>query len=127
MILDASAAVEILLGSARGATAGAILRTNAPVVPSHFDAEVYRALRRLRRRGALSADDLRVRIGALATLAAERIPLPPLLHSANDLGDRFSPPDSLYVALARALDAELLTVDAGLARACDGVAKVRLL
>ena len=126
MILDASAAVEMLLGSAAGATAAAMLRADTPVVPAHFDAEVYRALRRLGRRAAMDADGLRAGINALATLAVERVPLPPLLQSANDLGDRFSPPDSLYVALARALDAPLITSDARLARACEGVAKVRL-
>jgi predicted nucleic acid-binding protein len=113
VILDASAAVEML-------------RADTTVVPAHFDAEVYRALRRLGRRGAMDADGLRAAINALATLAVERIPLPPLLQSANDLGDRFSPPDSLYVALARALDAQLITSDAPLARACSGIARVRL-
>ena len=96
------------------------------MVPSHFDAEVYRALRRLHRRGVMTTDDLELRVRALAALAVERVPLPPLLVSANGLGDRFSPPDSLYVALARALDAILLTCDAHLADACAGMARVHV-
>ena len=127
IVLDASAAAEMLLGTERGFATADALRGAALTVPAHFDAEVYHALRRARRRSRISPAVLEDLLRRLSTLAAERVELPPLLASANALGVRFSPPDSLYVALARALDAELLTCDEPLAVACDGVTRVRLI
>jgi predicted nucleic acid-binding protein len=126
IVVDASAIVEVLLGSPRGSLVSDALRGATLATPAHFDAEAYRALRRLRHRGHISSDDLGTRLRALSRLAIERIALPPLLLRASSLGDRFSPPDSLYVALARALGGELLTCDAPLAKACEGVVPVRL-
>ncbi|HET7699233.1 MAG TPA: type II toxin-antitoxin system VapC family toxin [Candidatus Limnocylindria bacterium] len=126
IVLDASAGVEMLLGTARGAAIGAALAGHRAVAPAHFDAEVFRALRRWQRRRQMTAAEVSHRIGLLTLFAADRIPLPPLLARADALGERFSPPDSLYVATAHALDAELFTCDAPLATACAGVARVRL-
>lgn len=126
IVLDASAGVEVLLGTTRGAAIRAALAGHRPVAPAHFDAEVFRALRRWQRRRLMSAAEVTQRIRLLTLFAADRLRLPPLLARADALGERFSPPDSLYVAAARALDAELFTCDAPLAAACAGVAKVRL-
>src|SRR5438128_2744123 len=95
-------------------------------VPTHFDAEVYRGLRRLVRRGFWSRSRLDAAVPVLAEFIAERVPLQPLLLPAHRLGDRFSAPDSFYVALTRAYEGELVTCDARLARAAADVIRVRL-
>lgn len=96
------------------------------MVPAHFDGEVYALLRRLDRLGALRPGLLDAAVAALARLRASRIPLAPLLRSAHALRTRFSPRDAFYVAIARRLDAELLTRDPRLARACTEIVRVRL-
>ena len=116
----------MLLATDRGANVRDALAGHDLAAPAHFDAEVFRALRRARRRRLLTASDLSARLRLLASLAAERVPLPPLLASADALGERFSAPDSLYVALAQVIGAQLVTCDAGLARACTGLVSVRL-
>jgi len=60
-------------------------------------------------------------------LAAERVPLLPLLAAAHVLGDRLSAGDAFYVALARVRRIELWTADARLERAVAGFVKVRLI
>lgn len=61
----------------------------------------------------------------LATFPIERHALAPLLPLAHRLGRAFSPADSFYIALARVLDASLLTCDAPLGRAAQERARVR--
>jgi len=60
-------------------------------------------------------------------LAAERVPLLPLLAAAHVLADRLSAGDAFYVALARVRRIELWTADARLERAVAGFVKVRLI
>lgn len=97
------------------------------MVPAHFDVEVYAALRRLDRRGALAPGQLDGIVPVLRRFRAERIPLSLLLAPAHALGSRFSPPDALYAALALRLGGELLTRDGPLAHACAGLVDVRLI
>lgn len=96
-------------------------------VPAHFDSEVYRGLRRLVRRGFWSNPRLDAAVPILAEFTAERVPLQALLLRAHGLGDRFSAPDSFYVALTRAYDGEFVTCDARLAHAAADVIRVRLI
>ena len=53
VVIDASAAVELLLRTPAGFRAEAALRGNQVMVPAHFDAEVFSALGRLVRAGEL--------------------------------------------------------------------------
>lgn len=62
----------------------------------------------------------------IAALAAERIPIPPLFTAAFAERDRFGAYDALYAALAKRESALLVTVDASLARACEGFVDVDL-
>jgi predicted nucleic acid-binding protein len=80
----------------------------------------------LHRRKLLAPSALEAALVALVRFAAQRIEPRLLLRAIHELGPRFAPQDAAYVALARGLDAELVTCDGPLARACDGVAKVRL-
>ena len=96
------------------------------MVPGHFDAEVYAALRRLFRRGFLLRERLDVTVAGLGVLAAQRVALAALLAEAHALADRVGPMDAFYVALARLQDGELVTSDGPLARAALGLTRVRL-
>ncbi len=77
--------------------------------------------------GDLTALQIDGVLPALATFTAQRVALAPLLQVAHRFGERFSAPDSLYVALASVLPGELVTADRGLARAATGTVAVRLL
>lgn len=94
----------------------------AVAVPAHLDAEVLSALGRLKRAGQLTREADRVE--ALATFAAKRWPLRPLLGAAWSLTDRIAVRDALYVALAVSLDATLVSSDARLCQAASGIVDV---
>lgn len=102
------------------------LRARALVAPAHVDGEVYAAMRRLDRRGVLRPGLLDEAVRALTRLPMRRVPLAQLLPRAHALGTRFTPRDCFYVAAALRIGAELLTRDEPLARACDGLVRVRL-
>ena len=127
IVLDASAAVELFAHRAAGARVDGAIRDQAVTVPGHFDIETYGALRRLERRGLLAPSALEAAVVALMRFAAQRVEPRVLLRAIHELGPRFAPADAAYVALARGLEAELVTCDEPLARACSGIAKVRLL
>jgi predicted nucleic acid-binding protein len=130
IVLDASAAVELLLGQPRGApglrarlsTAGETVH-----VPHVFDLEVLSAIRRHALAGFLAADRARRAIAALADLRAERYSPVPFRPRIWELRANLTPYDAAYVALAEALPAPLLTMDAALAQTPGLVASVELL
>lgn len=115
-VLDASASVELLTGSARGNRLERHLPLDATcLVPEHFFVEVAGALRRSQLRGLLSS----VRcIQAFADLCASPvtpIAVRPLLPRAWSLRGHLTIADALYVALAEELGAPLVTADIRLA------------
>lgn len=112
--------------SSTGLSAAAIVANERLIVPAHFDAEVYGALRRLFRRKLVDRPRLDFITSRLIALAAQRVALAPLLPEVHRLADRLSAADAFYVALARARAAPLLTADAALARAASGLADVEL-
>lgn len=95
---------------------------SALAAPAHLDAEVLSALARLKRAGQLAREQERV--GALSTFPARRWPLQPLIAPAWELLDRIAARDALYVALARSLDATLITTDGRLRRAVGNLVPV---
>jgi len=95
---------------------------DAVAAPAHLDAEVLSALGRLKRAGQLTRAAERVE--ALAAFGATRWPLRPLLLPAWALVDRIAIRDALYVALAVALDAILITSDGRLRRGAAGIVAV---
>jgi predicted nucleic acid-binding protein len=118
IVLDASAAVELLTG---GPLANAIQRKLAEragslLVPHLLDVEVVSAIRRLvsarridsHRSGELLAD--------LAALPAERLAHTPLLGRIWELRHNFTPYDAVYIALAEATNSVLYTSDEKLVR-----------
>lgn len=116
VVVDASAAVELLRRTPAGRQVGQGLRASTPAAPAHFDAEVFSALGRLARDGEMSNSLVAPALVHLARAPIRRLPVPPLLEEAWSLRDNVSQRDALYVVLARRLEASLLTADARLAR-----------
>ena len=88
-------------------------------VPAHFDAEVLSALGRLQRARELSVADVAERLEMLAAAPFERHAVAPLLAAAWDRRGSVRLVDALYVALADELGVPLITLDRGLASACE--------
>lgn len=87
-----------------------------------MDAEVLSALGRRFRSGELR--NPKERVAALADFSATRWRLRPLLTSAWALTDRIAVRDALYVALARSLEATLVTTDDRLRKTATGLVAV---
>lgn len=129
IVLDASAVVELLLGTPIGRQLAERLRF--PRISLHaphlVDIEVTQAVRRYVRAGALPADRGRLALEHLAELDLERYPHTPLLPRIWALRENLTAYDATYVALAEVLEAPLLTTDKHLATAPGGTARVELL
>jgi predicted nucleic acid-binding protein len=129
IVLDASAAAEILLALPR---AGARLRERLAEpgetihVPHVFDLEVVATIRRHALRGALTESRAHRALAALRDLRATRYSHVPLRRRIWELREKVTPYDAAYLALAEALAAPLVTVDAALARAAGPPARVEL-
>ncbi len=117
LVVDASAAVDLLVGSGAAEAVADRLRAHALHVPSHFDAEVLSALGRLHRGGHLSARQVVTRIRRIGDAPIRRHELPPLLAGAWRRRANLRLVDALYAELADQLGATLVTTDAGLASA----------
>ena len=115
-VLDASAAVELLLGTAAGRRAADGLRGGVAAAPAHLDAEVLSALGRLVRAGDVTDDRAALCLDRLARAPIRRYPIATLLTAAWERRANLTLRDALYVALAHRLDATLVTTDRRLAR-----------
>jgi predicted nucleic acid-binding protein len=119
IVLDASAVLELLLGTPAGLEVGARL-VDASVAlhaPHLIDIEVAQVLRRYVREAQLTAEDAAAAVTDLRDLNLTRHAHEPLLGRIWDLRDNFSAYDAVYVALAEVLDASLITCDRRLAHA----------
>ena len=129
IVLDASAVVELLLDTVTGRRV-AILIEDAAVglhVPHLLDVEVASALRRLVRDGGLDDEEAQAAVGDLIALDLQRHSHEALLERAWALRENVTTYDAVYVALAEALDATLLTCDTRLARAPGTRMRVELI
>lgn len=119
IVLDASAVLELLLGTELGRSIA--MRIADPEISLHaphlIDVEVAQALRRYVQKGELDRDTAQVALEDLRSLDIERHAHEPLLDRVWALRDNMTAYDAVYVALAEALDAILLTCDGRLARA----------
>lgn len=116
-IVDASAMVDLLVGSPAATAIRNRLRGHELHAPAHFDAEVLSALGRLHRGGHLTARQVGRRIQGLVAAPIQRHPLPPLLAGAWKLRHNLRLVDAVYVDLAARLEAPIVTTDTGLAAA----------
>ncbi|HEY7700153.1 MAG TPA: type II toxin-antitoxin system VapC family toxin [Vicinamibacteria bacterium] len=116
-MLDASAAVELLLNSSAGRRVAARLRNPRATLhaPHLIDLEVAQTLRRYVREGTLAEERGRLAVQHLALLDLERYPHDPFLGRIWTLRDNVTAYDAAYVALAEALSAPLVTCDRRLA------------
>ena len=126
IVLDASALIEVLL---RTKIAAAIERRMfAPGKTLHapylIDIETAQVLRRHVAKGAIDAKRGREAIQDVATLALRRYGHESLLPRVWEMTDNLTAYDAVYVALAQALDAPLLTCDRRLAAAAGRRARI---
>jgi predicted nucleic acid-binding protein len=122
LVIDASAATELLLGRpAAAAIAGHLAEHDHDLHAPHLvDIEVLSAVRRLVASGDATPDRGDAAVADLLDLPLARYPHDILLPRIWSLRENFSPYDAAYVALAEGLADEgvpLLTTDARLARA----------
>jgi predicted nucleic acid-binding protein len=119
IVLDASALVELILSTPTGQLVAARIADPATGLhaPHLADVEVVQALRRFVRDGAVDAATAAVALDDLRALDLQRHPHEPLLERVWEMRDNLTAYDAVYVALAEALDAELLTCDGPLSRA----------
>ncbi|CAN5859482.1 PIN domain-containing protein [soil metagenome] len=119
IVLDASALLEFLLQTPLGTRVEARLFRDEDEFhsPHLVDVEVTQGLRRLVRMGEVSADRAAEAIADLAGLDLHRHAHLDLLTRAWTLRENVTAYDAMYVALAEALDATVVTCDAPLAKA----------
>jgi predicted nucleic acid-binding protein len=118
-VIDASVLVEYLTdGEHYEATRRQIrARPGWLWAPYLVDAEVGNALRRTARAGEISARKARAALADLFEMRLQRVSHHLLVERAWQLRENLSFYDGLYVALAEALEAPLLTLDSRLAKA----------
>lgn len=128
IVLDASAVVELVLGSPRGALVRArIARPDESLHAPHLlDVEVASVLWRYQLSGELSAADGREALADLAGLDIARYAHDLLLPRVWELRTLVTAYDAVYLALAETLAAPLLTLDRRLARARGHGARVEV-
>ena len=120
MIVPDASIVAAAVGNDQtpGVRCRALLRAAADAaLPDCADIEAAAVLRKLWLAGRIGDARLRTALEALSDLPFPRFPTRAFLGRAYELRANLSPYDAIYVALAEALDAELVTADRRLAAA----------
>jgi predicted nucleic acid-binding protein len=120
IVLDASAAIAVLLNF--GTSASAIRERldgsdEGPHVPHLFEIEVLSTLRRHALVHDLSEKRGSELLADLTSMRLNRYPHTALLRRMWELNEYVTVQDAAYIALAETLDAPLVTMNARLARA----------
>lgn len=118
IVVDASAVLEFLLQTALGARVEARLFRDGDELhaPHLLDVEVLQGLRRLVRTNEVSRERADEAIADLLDLDLHRHAHIDLLGRAWKLRDNISAYDAVYVALAEAIEAPIVTCDRPLAK-----------
>ena len=129
IVLDASALLEFLLQTPIGTRVEArLFRKEDELHSPHLvDVEVTQGLRRLVRSGEVSAGRAADAIADLADLDLHRHPHLDLLTRAWKLRENVTAYDAMYVALAEALNAPIVTCDTPLAKAPGHRARIEVI
>lgn len=129
IVLDASAAIEWLLQTSKGArVARRILSSGETLHAPHLlDVEVTQVFRRQVAQGAITTSRAEEALQDLLDLRVSRHPHVLFLRRVWELRDNLTAYDALYVVLAEALDATLLTCDGKLALAPGHRARVEVI
>lgn len=116
IVLDASAAIEVLLQTDRGRSLeGRVFGSEVLNAPHLLDLEVAQVLRRHVLSGGLEVTRAEGALRDYHDLRIERYPHHLFLARIWEFRDNVTAYDAAYLALAEALDAPLLTTDRRLA------------
>jgi predicted nucleic acid-binding protein len=127
LIVDASCLYEVLVDAPRAEQVRIRLDEEPDQAAPHVvDAEVLGSVRRDHLLGRLDATAARQAVEDLRDWPGERFPHRGLLERAWELRDDVRSWDALYVALAEALDATLLTLDERLGRATGPACRIEV-
>ena len=129
IVLDASAVVELLLRTHRGGLVAARIESSSEQLhaPHLIDVEVTQVLRRYEGAGIIASHEAEEALRNLHDSDIHRYGHEMLLDRVWQLRHNVTAYDAVYLALAEALDAALLTCDARLASAPAHGARVELL
>ncbi len=118
LVVDASCLYEVVADAERAEEVrDRLARDDEQAAPHVIDAEVLGIVRRDHLLGRLDATAARQALEDARDWPGDRFSHRPLVERAWELRHNVRSWDALYVALAEALDATLLTLDAQLARA----------
>lgn len=128
IVLDASVALELVLCTAAGQRLFSRLFGKPGLLraPELMDLEVLQVLRRKLLAGSLILRDCERAVGNLSILPVVRHPHTVLLDRVWEYRNNLTAYDAVYVALAEALGATLLTRDAKLALSSGHRARIEL-
>jgi predicted nucleic acid-binding protein len=129
IVVDASALLEFLLQTPLGARVeGRLFRDGDELhVPHLVDVEVVQGLRRLVRMREVSSGRADEAIADFTDLDVHRHAHLDLLGRAWKLRDNISAYDAMYIALAEAIEAPIVTCDGPLARAPGHRARIEVI
>jgi predicted nucleic acid-binding protein len=118
LVVDASCVAEIVLAGPDADRVRPLLAADRDHAAPHLvDAEVLGVVRRVHLRGEIDGTAALQAIDDLESWPATRVDHRPLLQRSWELRHSLTSADALYVALAEALQAPLITLDKRLARA----------
>ncbi|HUQ88052.1 MAG TPA: type II toxin-antitoxin system VapC family toxin [Vicinamibacterales bacterium] len=128
IVLDASAVVELLLDTVAGRRVAILIDDAATAVhvPHLVDVEVLSVLRRFVREQVIDEEEAAAAIENLLALDLQRHSHEALLERAWALRKNVTAYDGVYVALAEALRATLVTCEARLGRAAGVNARIEV-
>lgn len=123
IVVDASSIVPYVTQVGQDArwVTGRLDGETAFYAPELIDAEVLHGLRRYVLRGTVTPERATDAVAELLDARIVRYPHRPFVRRAWELRGQLTPYDGLYVALAEALEATLVTTDRKLARAVTTV------
>lgn len=129
IVLDASAAIDLLVDDEKGPVVVDRVTRRAETIhaPHLIDVEVASALRRHVLRGAIPEARGLTALRQFRALRIMRYPHARLVLRAWELRHTITAQDAMYVTLAEALGAPLVTTDAALARSSGHRAVVELI
>ena len=128
IVLDASAAIELVLHTPTGGRVAARLSVDDALHGPHLiDLEVASVLRKLERTRVITPADAVTALDDFAALGLERHAHDLFVPRIWQLRARLTSYDACYVAVAEALGATLVTCDARLAKAKGHGATVALI
>lgn len=119
LVIDASVVLRWFIEAPGSEAAVALLDREEPLIaPELVVAEVANAAWKLSRAGEIDGRQARETAGAIASSFSALVPLAPLAPRAFEIATALDHPvyDCLYIALAEAEDAALVTADDRLAR-----------